>query len=85
MKIIKVVVDELPESCDDCPFPFGGSERPGWQCSIMEMTNDKGHWDIDDHTRPDWCPLVSSFEESKRQALETTDWVKAYIEKLRKQ
>ena len=58
ISVIKVIVGELPKTCYDCPFPFGGVERPGWQCSIMEMsdTRDKD-WTVPDEERPDWCPL----------------------------
>ena len=58
MRIVKVVVTELPEKCWDCPFPFGGNDHPGWQCSIMEMVDNSQVWDISDESRPTWCPLV---------------------------
>ena len=61
MKVLKVIVDRLPENCWDCPFPWGGSD-PSWQCSIMEMqegSKNPEDWDIKMDTRPDWCPLMT--------------------------
>lgn len=56
MNIIKIVVDELPDSCSKCWFTkhaeFDFADR--WWC---EGVNEKPN-DIDDPaTRPDWCPL----------------------------
>jgi hypothetical protein len=59
MRIIKVIVDEVPNSCLNCPrfdFDFKGlfkRERP--YCLITG-----GDILIDyKKSRPDWCPLIN--------------------------
>lgn len=47
MKIIKVVVDELPDNCNGCKY----YDRWLEYCHIVN----KGY--SDSHIRPDWCPL----------------------------
>ena len=49
MKIIKVLVDELPDSCGICCFL---SDYANEYCVVME--NKPIPKNID---RPDWCPL----------------------------
>jgi hypothetical protein len=53
MKVLKVIVDELPDSCQECKF-------------LDDMTG-VGHWCMvdgdyreppDTAVRPDWCPLM---------------------------
>jgi len=57
MKIIKVIVDEIPESCWDCmrfDFDFKGIFKK--ECPYCLITG--GDITIDyKSTRPDWCPL----------------------------
>ena len=54
MKVLKVIVDELPDGCNQCPLLVMGAK-------IMCITNRKtiAH-SIDSpeiSMRPDWCPL----------------------------
>ena len=55
MKILKVVVDELPEECGDCQFfSYERYSLIRFACSASNfrpITVDCG--------RPDWCPLES--------------------------
>ncbi len=53
MKLKKVVVDELPESCRECVFRgFGFSYH---KCMILNLELYDGRWTEE---RPSWCPLV---------------------------
>lgn len=58
MKIIKVIVDELPNTCWDCArldFDFKGVFKK--ECPYCLITG--GDIMIDyKSTRPDWCPLI---------------------------
>jgi hypothetical protein len=66
MKVIKVVVDELPEGCLHCLFldMVYGNECP---------LNDKKIDNI--HTRPDWCPLMTLKHQLKLwEYAQTGDW-----------
>ena len=54
MKVIKVIVDELPEICEECLFiEFGWDER-GCGLYIPHKLIDVA---VYMETRPDWCPL----------------------------
>jgi len=63
MKIVGVVVDELPENCGVCPFcnglgHFSYPDRPEWyeiDCSIGEIFSPSVKTIL---VRPDWCPLI---------------------------
>lgn len=59
MKILKVIVDEVPEGCRFCDFV--GWEYPTIDTNILQcqLQSDKTV-DVDD-ARPDWCPLVDNF------------------------
>lgn len=48
MKVIKAIVDEIPETCMKCNYSYGNT------CEIMF----KRFTDIRFASRPDWCPLV---------------------------
>ena len=56
MKIIKVVVDELPTGCDKCTLTnhewavCGVTKKPVWE------GNEHQDWLLEH--RPAWCPLV---------------------------
>ena len=56
MNIVKVIVDEMPETCADCKFLSqrvkGGQCH--WECDAVD------EWVLDiEATRPDWCPLIT--------------------------
>ena len=52
MKVIKVIVDAMPENCVNCPYLEVVTVQIGEKCSF--------NWQkIDDSlVRPDWCPLM---------------------------
>jgi hypothetical protein len=57
MKIIKVIVDELPVNCSGCQFWEHG-RHTGFEviCGLLHR-----EIDVDNlPTRPEWCPLVST-------------------------
>ncbi len=56
MGVLKVIVDELPEYCAECPYREVVTAQIGEKCRF-------GWHKIDDSlNRPDWCPLLSSEE-----------------------
>lgn len=58
MKVIRVVVDELPESCGDCVH--GCHNGVNGRCSVFGIvTLPPKIIDVDiyETSRPDWCPL----------------------------
>jgi hypothetical protein len=55
MKVIKVIVDELPENCTVCQFSNWRQKGRLLECDCMNKLIDH---DIGWSTRPDWCPLV---------------------------
>lgn len=65
MKILKVIVDEMPKGCGDCSFCYWYMINPDdeirsdmW-CELV----DKAVLSKDFTARPDWCPLVEESEE----------------------
>ena len=52
MNIIKVIVDEMPESCCRCPL-MGKDDDWGSCLSGQELDSD---YNV---RRPDWCPLMA--------------------------
>ena len=62
MKIYKVLVDELPESCDLCWFvgysEGGYSKHNGHFCEGTNAVENNKIINVDPYkSRPDWCPL----------------------------
>ena len=55
MKIIKVIVDEVPESCFECVF------EAIEMCSLMYEELDSTRYDH----RPNWCPLIKKEQSVK--------------------
>ena len=56
MKVIKVIVDELPEYCAECRYREVVTAQRGEKCRF-------GWHKIDDSLiRPDWCPLMPKDE-----------------------
>jgi hypothetical protein len=64
MKVIKVVVDELPSGCGDCMFvniytPDKGTDWEGCEIYFCNITGEEVIYDA----RPDYgCPLVLESE-----------------------
>ena len=57
MKVLKVIVDEVPKGCGDCQF-LHKWERGR---SILFDCDATFEGFIDDlETRPDWCPLITA-------------------------
>lgn len=67
MKIKIVIIDELPKSCNECPYPFGVQNKTGWWCGIMQIGNNIEYEYPANNCkdRPEWCPLVSIEEYEK--------------------
>lgn len=68
MNIIKVIVDELPISCGECPYAMvevWADDENGLVCFCSALSvlpdgvqdNALGDLVIADHSSPDWCPL----------------------------
>ena len=51
MKVIKVIVDKVPESCKECIYPNWNSLGDRYCQAALRII-------YDDKKRPDWCPLV---------------------------
>jgi hypothetical protein len=64
MKVIKVVVDELPKDCPDCDWSNIGD------CFLVGRQHDCNCYD----RRPDWCPLITQQELLRRVASPFNDW-----------
>lgn len=54
MNIIKIVVDELPKSCNTCEL-LQYNDFADAYCAADAFKNIHGDWDLD--KRPDACPL----------------------------
>ena len=52
MKILRVIVDELPKSCRDCQFERGGG------CAGFGMYPMTIILIEQNETKPSWCPLA---------------------------
>jgi hypothetical protein len=63
MKVIKVIVDELPESCGCCPYTIYDAELDGDICMAMisgEIDNRLYTSIYTANPRPVWCPLITT-------------------------
>jgi hypothetical protein len=57
MKILAVVVEELPQSCCECPL-MGKNEDLGYCIAGEELEPEYPY------RRPDWCPLTTHYMAS---------------------
>ena len=61
MKIIKVLVDELPSKCVFCSFSRLESIKAvlvfGCNATDKIIATTKNEYSLEDIDRPDWCPL----------------------------
>ena len=59
MRIIKVVVDELPMNCNQCLY----FDADSYSSCLLTRQKGRGNWitysRVVTDTRPDWCPLLS--------------------------
>jgi hypothetical protein len=66
MKILKVIVDEVPKSCFWCDLCTQssdvGSMLVTYNCNIVGKSVDA--WESDGK-RPDWCPLVAELTDDE--------------------
>ena len=60
MKVISVIVDEVPESCNECMYQYYGAYGGDMYCCVAGKGLNAGT------SCPDWCPLVT---ESDYKAL----------------
>ena len=67
MKILRVIVNEMPEGCDKCRLvsSYANCVLTGYGVGYSTKTEDLLY-----ATRPDWCPLESDYKESKRNTTE---------------
>lgn len=59
MKVIKVIVDELPNSCNLCPFSL---QDDGYHfCCARSLLEDEHELTMKNiiQERPDWCPIMT--------------------------
>lgn len=69
MNVIKVIVDELPKGCNDCPFLVVGSRL---MCIInREKVADNAYEPM---PRPNWCPLIADADLLKQVASPFSKW-----------
>lgn len=57
MKIIKVIVDELPEGCRLCQFRLYDTIYRMHICNLTGQEIDD--LIVEKQTRPEWCPLMT--------------------------
>lgn len=55
MDIIKVIVDKLPESCEDCGLWFANGLNGFGICYATKLEMSDKYLYLH---RPDWCPLI---------------------------
>jgi hypothetical protein len=55
MKVIKVIVDKLPEGCTNCDFDDYMADNALGECMILGREFEPGN----SFLCPDWCPLVA--------------------------
>lgn len=63
MKIIKVLVDELPDKCQNCQFERGGGCAGYGMFPMTIILIEKGN------SKPYWCPL--RLEHDNKQIAES--------------
>lgn len=71
MKIIKIVVDKLPNGCKKCMFAGDFYDMGNYDCFIEGMESVINYID----TRPDWCPL-----EEREHILSKDCWCNPTVE-----
>lgn len=62
MNVLKIVVDELPENCNDCSYyniHYCGRARRTYCYALPSLEEEIQ----DEYVRPDWCPLVVDVPE----------------------
>lgn len=67
MRIIKTVVNELPEKCDECILGYHNAGMPA--CSafgVLTMSPSTIEDEVFHSTRPDWCPLVLENDDDNK-------------------
>ena len=68
MNVIRVVVDELPEGCNECAFRdyFSADNGDGGIMLCTANKTDERQWQAIYYpsVRPDWCPLAKEGEEN---------------------
>lgn len=74
MKVIKVIVDRLPETCEDCIYGriIDDDESQAFKLLDMRWCHARQKMIFDESKidgRPDWCPLV------------TVEYVKSFSDK----
>jgi hypothetical protein len=57
MKIIKVLVDRLPKSCEDCSIIQWDRYMLNCWCGVNKYEDVEKY--CRKNTRPEWCPLVT--------------------------
>lgn len=73
MKIIKVIVDKLPDSCDNCDYLYFDGKPVAYPiCGALLREHDKIEEIFVNDKLPDWCPLVLE-EENIKQVLNGLD------------
>jgi len=55
MKILKVIVDELPSTCAECQYCEWSSYYASRMCLLIELKLESLEKVLDE--RPNWCPL----------------------------
>ena len=53
MNVVKIVVDEIPESCRDCKYWKHTTDYYHLHCSAIDRDLDRNYMEI----MPSWCPL----------------------------
>ena len=64
MRVLKVIVDEMPERCAGCQFQIGSNinvpfdKRQFYHCFAIMPPKQLSRQSMT-QTRPDWCPLMT--------------------------
>jgi len=75
MKMIKVIVDEIPSDCLSCMFmgiytPDKGTDWEGWDEHYCDLLGSEVAGD----GRPLWCPLITEHELLKQVVSPFNKW-----------
>ena len=77
MKVLKVIVDEMPESCAKCSYHSWQSFYAEYYCLMLEKRLGVELKPLM-FSRPDWCPLITKVDYDNHN--EARRWTSGLLE-----